>query len=229
MSMTERDTPRFLQRWRKREPGPNFVNRDQDVIRNVARDIAMKHPHHTQPKPFTEQLREFGEGADALMRRLAETTEELRTALAENAVLRARNEDLEAHIDDQADNWERQYEAVNAERQRLTRLYYALISRFDGAVDFLINARESAKKEAFAPDETVERTRENPDRAKPRGEAAVQAIEDALRGNPPLPQERPQGGAQALQRSEFAPNYHGQGYGDNHQHRRRDLDLPRDE
>lgn len=181
MSMTDPRPPRFLTNWRKRTEGPKFINRDQDVIRNVARDIAMRHPHHTAPKPFTEQLREFGEGADQLMKRLAETTEELRTVLAENAVLRARNEDLEQHIGDQDSHWAQQYEMVNSERQRLTRLYYSLISRFDGAVEFLTNARESAKREAFAPDETQEPQRPDLNRAHPRTDDAAAAIEQALR------------------------------------------------
>lgn len=185
MSMTpspRQQAPGFIRRaWANRDNAPERVNRDHDVLRNVSRDIAEQHPNPVAPATFTEQLAEFATGADGMMKKLQKATEDTRTLKAENAILRAANDGLEEHVDRVNDYWERQYETVNAERQRLSRLYYSIVSRLDGAAEFIINTRDSAKKEAFAPDETQEPQRPNLDRAHPRTQDAAAAVEEALR------------------------------------------------
>jgi len=142
--------PAFLRRPLDRQPDQPAAKPADALLDQIAADLAEALPDPHQPRSFTDQLRDFGDGADRLMAAHRQNTDRLRLALAENAVLRARNADLEQHAAAISSYWERQYDAVNARLQRVSSLYHALVGRFDLSIAMQIETREAAKREAFA-------------------------------------------------------------------------------
>lgn len=131
---------------------PGAAELEQDV-----EEIARAHPEPLRPQTFTDDLRHFATGADNLMTQLTETCDKLRMALAENALLRQRNTDLELHNLETTEYWESQYEQVNRRLSRMQRLYYSVVSRLDLIVEAVTATRETAKQEAFTDDEVQPR------------------------------------------------------------------------
>ncbi len=143
---------------------PSFLRREPDapptrpavhsaLLDQIAADIAAAHPAEPAQDSFVEQLHKFGEGADRVMAQARENTDKLRGALAESAVLRARNADLEQHVADLNAYWERQYEVAVARSERLSKHYHSLKGALDLLMDAMHDTRERAKREAYAADE----------------------------------------------------------------------------
>lgn len=143
--------PSFLQP--DRDPPPARPTVQSALLDQIAADIAAAHPAEPEQEPFVDQLHKFGAGADRVMAQARANTDKLRGALAENAVLRARNLDLEQHVADLNAYWQGQYEAATARAQRLSRHYHSLTGAFDLIIDALHDTREKAKREAFTADE----------------------------------------------------------------------------
>ena len=147
-------------------------------IGNELAEIARAYPNPIPPETFTAQLRKFAEGADRLMEDHETRTDELREALAENALLRARVYDLETHVDVLNDFWGKEWDKLNDAHQALSRLYYALTARLDGAVEFMATTRADAQQEALAPRRT-ERVSLT-DRPRKQAIAPVENVHDVL-------------------------------------------------
>ena len=129
------------------------------MLNEATTQAVARHPRVLQPKTFTEQLKDFAVGADELMSQLNEKNELLRVSDAENSVLRARNADLDQHIEEQKQYWETRVAELEAENARISRRYHSLSSRLDGVVDFIVGTRDAEKRESFAPDIGAERVR----------------------------------------------------------------------
>lgn len=145
------NVPSFLRPNRDASPGRPSVQ--SALLDQIAADIAAAHPAEPEHESFVDQLHKFGAGADRVMAQARENTDKLRGALAENAVLRARNADLEQHVADLNAYWERQYEVATARSERLSRHYHSLVGAFDLLIDAMHDAREKAKRQAYTADE----------------------------------------------------------------------------
>jgi hypothetical protein len=146
------NVPSFL---RPRDPTPERQSTatQSKLLDQIAADIAAVHADEPLQDTFTDQLHRFGEGADRLMGQHRDNTAKLRAVLAENAVLRARNDDLEQHVADLNAYWERQYEVATARSERLSKHYHSLTGAFDLLIDAMHDTRERAKRDAYAADE----------------------------------------------------------------------------
>lgn len=138
---------------REAEPRPLVPHERREVMDAALDEVARQHPTPLEPETFVEQLRRFAVGADHLMSQLRDTHADLRATVADNVVLRARQADLEKHIDMLNTYWSDEWEKINDRYQTLCRLHYSLTSRLDGAVDFMTSTREDARREAFGPEE----------------------------------------------------------------------------
>ncbi len=180
--------PSFLRRALEPAPEQPTSKPADALLDQIAADLADALPDPGNQPTFTDRLRDFGDGADRLMTQHRANTDRLRLALAENAVLRARNGDLEKHAADLTAYWERQYEAVNARAQRISRQYYALIGRFDMAVEMMNETRAAARREAFAQDDTDE---PRPDGVEVRERNPEPAADDPVVTRLRVPQDLP--------------------------------------
>lgn len=145
------NVPSFLRP--NRDASPTRPTVQSALLDQIVADIAAAHPAEPEHESFVDQLHKFGQGADRVMTQARENTDKLRGALAENAVLRARNADLEQHVADLNAYWERQYEVATARSERLSRHYHSLVGAFDLLIDAMHDAREKAKREAYKADE----------------------------------------------------------------------------
>ena len=142
--------PRFLRNIRRPQP-PVMRDRTQETLDTEAPKIAARHPNPRPRASFVDQFQQLVHGADEQMKEHAKVLEELRTTLAENAVLRNRCADLVDHVDKINDHWGEKFDRMQAERDHYSRLYTAIFSRLNGVVDFINATVDSAKKDAYAP------------------------------------------------------------------------------
>lgn len=154
----------FLRKIQPR-PAPSLSDQVEAVLAEAAPRIATAYPKRDDPN-FGEQFQKFAESADKLAADHNRLLEDHRVAMAENEILRARLAAQEQYGTDLRVYWEQQYEDLARENRRLSRLYHAMVGRFDAIIESLVGTRDAARREAFAPDPDAERQRQD-------GEAVV--------------------------------------------------------
>lgn len=131
---------------------PQRRNRTDEILAGIAADIADTGPRRARaPESFAERAAREAIYMDDLQAQHDQMADRLRIALAENAVLRAKVEDYADHVDELNAYWEGQCEKAHERTRIITRAYAALESRFKGAMDYLGNALQQSRVEAFAP------------------------------------------------------------------------------
>lgn len=126
------------------ETTTGHVNDAADLVGQARRPVAAR-------ETFADRAIREAQAMDELQDKHGRLIEEYQAAITEIAVLRARVDDLEDHVDKVNAYWENQYEQATTRTQRITRAYAALESRFKGAMGYLATALAESKAEAYAP------------------------------------------------------------------------------
>ena len=90
--------PRFLRNMKRSQP-PMMRDRTQETLNTETPKIATRHPNPQPRISFMDQFQQLIHNADEQMKEHAKVLEELRTTLAENAILRNHYADLINHMD----------------------------------------------------------------------------------------------------------------------------------